>query len=160
DRYDSLMASLEEQRTTLETEHAQLQAKQEQQREQLRAEADAMRERLQRNAEQRAFEENRKAMLRMLDVADNLERALTQAADEQSPLAEGLRLTLRDFRRALEQSGVEQLASDGQPFDPSLHEAVASRPSEAEAGTVLEEIAPGYLFQGALLRPARVIVSG
>ncbi|MDQ4075018.1 MAG: nucleotide exchange factor GrpE [Chloroflexota bacterium] len=160
DRYDQLMASLDEQRAALEAEREQLEAEREQQQEQLRAEAEAQRERLLRNAEQRAFEENRKALLRMLEVADNLDRALTQLGpNEESPLAEGLRLTHRDFRRALAQSGAERMDSVGEPFDPALHEAVASLPSNAEPGTVLEEVAPGYLYRGTLLRPARVVVA-
>lgn len=171
DRYDQLMASLDEQRAALEEARARLDSEvaqqrellrveAEQQREQIRSEAEQQRERLLRNAEQRAFEENRKVMLRMVEVADNLARALAEAGDHDSPMAQGLRLTHREFQRALEQSGVEQTPSVGQPFDPALHDAIAARAIEgAEAGTVVAEIAPGFRFRGALLRPARVIVA-
>lgn len=150
DRYNELLQSWEASKGLLEQERAQLQA-----------EAEASRERLRRNAEQRAFEETRKTLQRLLEVADNLERALAQVGKEPSPLAEGVRLTYQSFLRALEQSGVEQVVSQGQPFNPALHNAVATRASdEAEAGTVVEELSPGYLYRGTLLRPARVIVAG
>ena len=53
------------------------------------------------------------------------------------------------------------MAAEGQPFDPSYHEAVAIIPtSEAEADTVIAEIQKGYLYRDQLLRPARVHVAG
>ncbi len=153
DRYDQLMGSLNEQRDALEAEREQM-------REQARSEATAQRERLQRNAEQRAFEETRKVLQRMLDVSDNLDRAVAQLADgEQGGVAEGVRLTHREFQRALEQAGVERLQSIGVPFNPELHEAVASAPAEVASGTILQEVAPGYVYRGALLRPAKVVVA-
>lgn len=160
DRYDQLLASLAEQREAIEAERQQLNAEREQWENEARASAEAQRERVLRNAEQRAFTENRKLLQRMLDVADNLDRALAQVDDEeQTPVAEGLRLTQREFQRALEQAGVERLQSTGNPFNPAWHEAVAAVPSEAEPGTVVEEVASGYTFRGALLRPAKVVVA-
>ena len=112
------------------------------------------------DAEQRAYEDNRKVLLRLLEVADNFGRALDEARGDESTLAEGLRLTHRSFLRALEQAGVEPIESVGAPFDPELHEAVGSQADESVApGDVVAELQPGYRFRGALLRPARVIVS-
>ena len=61
----------------------------------------------------------------------------------------------------LTQEGVEQMAAEGQPFDPSYHEAMAILPaSGAEADTVIAEIQKGYLYRDQLLRPAKVHVAG
>lgn len=160
DRYDQLLASLEEQRSAIAAEREQVAAEREQLRAEARAEVESQRERVRRNAEQRAFEENRKILQRLLDVADNLERALAQVPeDEASQVAEGLRLTHRDFQRALAQAGVEPLDTAGQPFDPTRHEAIATAPSDQPSGTILQEVAPGYLYREALLRPAKVVVA-
>lgn len=161
DRYHGAMQLLEEQRQQLADERAALEAEAAAQRERLREEADAQRERLQRNAEQRAYEDYRRMVARMLEVVDDLERALAQEGGEGEGLASGVRLTHRNFLRALEQAGIERLESVGQPFDPALHEAVATlADEEAAPETVLREIAPGYRFRGTLLRPAKVVVAG
>jgi molecular chaperone GrpE len=53
------------------------------------------------------------------------------------------------------------MAPEGQPFDPSYHEAVAMVPNpEAEADTVVAEVQKGYLYRDQLLRPAKVHVAG
>ncbi|HEX8681205.1 MAG TPA: nucleotide exchange factor GrpE [Ardenticatenaceae bacterium] len=160
DRYDQMQKLLDEERLELAAQRELVDRELEDRREQLRAEAEAQRERIQRNAEQRAFDENRQTMLRMVEVADNLERALSSAGEENHALTEGVRLTYRNFVRALEQSGVEPVESVGQPFNPTLHEAVATRPGDAEPGTILEEVGRGYRYRNTLLRPARVIVAG
>lgn len=161
DRYKQVMESLAIQQQALEQERLQFEADVEAQREQLRAEAEVQRERLLRNAEQRAFEENRKTLNRLLQVADNFDRALDGThEDDESPLIQGVRLTYRDFRHALEQAGIERLKSIGERFDPSLHEAVAvQQKDEVEEGTILHEVSPGYLYRSVLLRPARVVIA-
>lgn len=160
DRYDQIQKLLDSERDELAAQRGLLARETEDRREQLRIEAEVQRERLLRNAEQRAFEENRQTMLRMVEVADNLERALASVGEDSNALAEGVRLTHRNFLRALEQSGVETIESVGQPFDPALHEAVATRPNESEPDTILNEVARGYRYRGSLLRPAKVIVAG
>lgn len=160
DRYKALMESLSAQQEALQAQAEQLKAEEETQRERLRQEADQQRERIQRNAEQRAFGETRATLVRLLDVADNFERILAQSTADEDVLVSGAKITYRDFRRALELAGVERLESMGEPFDPAKHEAVATLVREgSEAGTIVEEVAAGYLYKGTLLRPARVIVA-
>jgi len=79
---------------------------------------------------------------------------------DQATLAEGHRATLRLLQKAFEQAGIVALDPAGQPFDPQLHEAMATRPSaDHPANTVLQVVQKGYVLNGRLLRPARVIVS-
>ena len=171
DRYKQLVETLSAQQQLIKEQQAQMDETREQQqakldaeaeefRTQLRAEADSQRERLLRNAEQRAFGENRETLARLLDVADNFDRVLKQESTSPTALVQGVELTYRDFRRALERAGVTRLESVGQPFDPNQHEAIAQLPRpDTTSGTIIEEVAPGYTYKGNLLRPAKVVVA-
>jgi len=101
----------------------------------------------------------------LLGVKDSLEMGLAAAdsaadsADAESLLA-GSEATLKLLTTALERSGVEEIDPEGEPFNPELHEAMTVQPSdEVEPGSVLTVIQKGYLLNGRLLRPARVIVA-
>jgi molecular chaperone GrpE len=90
-------------------------------------------------------------------VIDNLERALTTPADA-SGLRQGVEMTLRQLMRVLAQAGVERMdVEPGQAFDPSYHEAVAVRPGDVSQDTVDDVEQAGYVHDGVVLRPARVI---
>jgi molecular chaperone GrpE len=97
----------------------------------------------------------------LLPVVDNLERALASANEEEQHLAEGVRLVHSELIAVLERNGVEQFDPAGESFDPSLHEALSTRPDDgAEPGVVLDVVEKGYKANGTVLRPARVVVSG
>jgi molecular chaperone GrpE len=96
----------------------------------------------------------------LLPALDNLDRAL-DAAEEQDPLLEGVRLVRAELSAALARVGVESYDPAGEPFDPAHHEAMAQHPVEgAESGTVVEVYQPGYRLNGTVIRPARVVVAG
>jgi molecular chaperone GrpE len=96
---------------------------------------------------------------RLLEVADNLERALAHAPAGDA-LRPGVEATLKQLQGALRQEGVEPLAvAPGALFDPQLHEAIAGHPADVEHETVAEVTQSGYTFDGQLLRPARVVVA-
>jgi len=129
----------------------------------LRAQAEManFKKRLERRYEEQVEEEKKHLLLKFLSVADNLERALNHAELNEDGLRDGIQLTYQELQHLLAQEGVEQIAPEGQPFDPSYHEAVAIIPtSEAKADTVIAEIQRGYLYRDQLLRPARVHVAG
>ena len=97
----------------------------------------------------------------LLPVVDNLERALAAAAEDEGPLAEGVKLVLSELQGVLSREGVEALEPVGERFDPNVHEALSTRPEDgAEAGVVLDVVEKGYRSNGTVLRPARVVVSG
>jgi molecular chaperone GrpE len=97
----------------------------------------------------------------LLPVVDNLERALTTAHGNEQHLAEGVRLVHSELIAVLERNGIEQFDPKGESFDPSVHEALSTRSEAgAEPGTVLDVVEKGYRANGAVLRPARVVVSG
>ena len=99
----------------------------------------------------------------LLPGFDNLERALSAArqndASTSASIVEGVHMVLRQFQEALAKVGVREVQTQGQPFDPTRHEAVdtVSVPASDE-GLVVEETQRGYLLNDRLLRPAKVIV--
>jgi molecular chaperone GrpE len=95
----------------------------------------------------------------LLPVLDDLERALEAAAQhEEAKLEEGVRLVHRELVEALAREGLVEVETDG-PFDPHVHEALLSQPSEKEDGSVIEVLQKGYRLGDRVLRPARVVVS-
>jgi len=95
----------------------------------------------------------------LLPVLDDLERALEAAAQhEEAKLEEGVRLVHRELLEALAREGLVEVETDGQ-FDPHVHEALLSQPSEQEDGSVIEVLQKGYRLGDRVLRPARVIVA-
>lgn len=97
----------------------------------------------------------------LLPVADTLALALDSAGNADAPtLIAGQEATLRLLQKAFERAGLTVLDPAGQPFDPAQHEAMAMRGSaEHPPHIVLQVVQKGWLLNGRLLRPARVIVS-
>jgi molecular chaperone GrpE len=98
----------------------------------------------------------------LLPALDNLERALAAAATDGQGghLLEGMRLVRDDLGGALARAGVESFTSQGERFDPELHEAIAQHEvAGAVPGTVVEVYQAGYRMNGTLIRPARVVVA-
>jgi molecular chaperone GrpE len=96
----------------------------------------------------------------LLPVVDNLERALASAGKDEQHLAEGVRLVHSELIAVLERNGVEQFDPAGESFDPSVHEALSTRPADGtEPGKVVDVVEKGYKANGTVLRPARVVVS-
>lgn len=125
------------------------------------AELDNVRKRAARDVENaRKFALERFAT-ELLAVKDSLEMGLaaTDAADVEH-LLEGSKAILKQLSAAMERFGVAELDPEGEPFDPTLHEAMTTQPSsQVEPGTVLTVFQKGYTLNGRLLRPARVVVA-
>ena len=152
---------LEQRIEQLQAEKAELQDKF------LRAVADAQNAR--RRAEQEVDRARKYGIERfgkdVLSVADNLGRALSAvpANFDDSTLANlvaGIQATERELQSVLERNGVTRIESIGQPFNAEFHQAMmeVEDPSQP-TGTVVQELAPGYLIAGRLLRAAMVAVS-
>jgi len=98
----------------------------------------------------------------LIPVIDNLERAIEHAgkSEEGKGIVEGVQITLSEFLKVLERSGVERIDAIGKKFDPNFHEALFQEEREdVEPDTVTSELQKGYTLNGRLLRPARVAVS-
>lgn len=114
-----------------------------------RKRAERERERILRTASEGLISE-------LLPVMDNLDRALEHEGD----IREGVRATRDQLAEVLGRQGLLPVASDGQHFDPNVHEAVMSQPSEDhEEGTVIQTFERGYVLNGKPIRPAKVVVA-
>jgi len=102
---------------------------------------------------------NHALLAQFLPILDDFQRALAAVPEDQrqTPLVQGLELIERKFWSVLERVGVSPIESIGQPFDPSLHEAVDTVPGTS-ATTVIDVYQPGYRLGHNLLRPAMVRV--
>jgi molecular chaperone GrpE len=99
---------------------------------------------------------------RMLPALDACDRALsTMPEDANDALAEGFRMTRSSLWDALEGAGVSAMNCKDGGFDPSLMEAISTIPAEEgqDSGIVVEVLEEGYMFNGKILRPARVVVT-
>jgi molecular chaperone GrpE len=104
----------------------------------------------------------------MLNVADNIRRALESVPAEAregaegafKALVEGIELTERDLLKTLERHGVKRLEPQGQKFDPHMHQAMFEVPNpDVPSGTVVQVVQTGYAIGERVLRPALVGVA-
>ncbi|HEU0169247.1 MAG TPA: nucleotide exchange factor GrpE [Chloroflexota bacterium] len=105
---------------------------------------------------------NESLMKALLPVLDNFERALGSMPEELkgNSWAEGVSLTEKALRAALEREGLCTIEALGQKFDPNLHEAVAHDVSdEHDEDSVIEEFQKGYKLGDRVIRPSMVKVS-
>jgi molecular chaperone GrpE len=113
---------------------------------------------------QRDVERGRRAFLAdVLDVVDNLDRAIEagRTATDASSLGAGVELVRRQFLAKLEGAGVVRFDALGERFDPSRHDAVTVTPASdpSHDGLIVGVIAPGYQIGDEILRPAQVAVA-
>jgi molecular chaperone GrpE len=95
----------------------------------------------------------------LLPALDHLDLAL-KAAEGHEDVVKGFAMVRDELQAALGRAGIQSFSPAGEPFDPNEHEAMASQPREgAESGTVIEVYQSGYRINGAVLRPARVVVA-
>lgn len=110
---------------------------------------------------------NEKLIKEMLPAIDNLERAVEHAKENSQKdeeaikgLIAGVELILKQFKDVLANSGVTELKSIGEPFDPARHEAVSHIETDEYADNIIiNEFQKGYLLNSRLLRPALVSVA-
>ncbi|MCU0610916.1 MAG: nucleotide exchange factor GrpE [Candidatus Eisenbacteria bacterium] len=128
----------------------------------LLAEMDNVRKRAQRRLEEDRWALTAEVSRPLLDVADNLERAISAGAEGgvQAATLDGIRMVHTQLMDVLGRYGVEPIQAVGLPFDFNVHEAIAHAPSSsARDNEVAIEVARGYLLKGKLLRPSKVIVA-
>ena len=122
----------------------------------LKAEFENSRKRQERERARILETASERLVVELLPVLDNLDRALEAEGD----IHEGVQAIRDQLVAALGKEGLLPVASDGQPFDPNVHEAVMSQPSdEYEEGTILQTFQRGYLLNGKPIRPAKVVVA-
>jgi molecular chaperone GrpE len=128
----------------------------------LAAEFDNYRKRMQREIEEARPRAQADLAGKLLDALDDLQRIADFDPETTSSKAlhEGAEMVERKMLRVLEAAGLERVEADGKAFDPMVHEAITTVPTDVsgEDDTVADVFQQGYRFKGILLRPARVRV--
>jgi molecular chaperone GrpE len=152
---DEQVSSLEERAALLEKERDEYLAD----LQRLAADFDNFRKRAARDHESLVTRAHERLVKELLPVLDDLERALEAAAEhEEARLEEGVRLVARELREALRREGLVEIETNGR-FDPHVHEALLTQPSDEEEGAVIQVLQKGYRLGDRVLRPARVVIS-
>ena len=106
---------------------------------------------------------NESLLKEMLNVVDNLERAIDSSntdSENNASIVAGIQMTLKEILSIFEKFQVTPINSPGTPFDPRYHQAFQQEASdEHPENTVVRELQKGYLLHDRLLRPAMVVVS-
>jgi molecular chaperone GrpE len=128
----------------------------------LAAEFDNFRKRSTRERAEAGIRGQASLIRKLLEVIDDLDRfgAVDPAVTDSATVVEGVVMVCNKLHKELEKAGLEWLDPQGKPFDPNLHEAMATEPaaSQQDDGMVARVYQRGYVFHGELLRPARVVV--
>ena len=129
------------------------------------AESQNMRKRLEKQAQETKQYAISQFAKELMEVVDNLDRAVDHADSDQSNslghIAEGVRMTQAVFQKVLEKNQVHKVSPEvGQAFDYKLHHAISQVEDDSkEPGTIVSVMQAGYTFYDRLLRPALVVVT-
>ena len=130
------------------------------------AEAQNVRRRLEADKEQASSYAAAGFARDMLAIKDHLDRALAAVGDDlradktAAQFLAGIEATSRELEAVFQRNGVTRIKAVGEPLDPHRHQAMVEMASEdAEPGTIVEEMQPGYMMKDRLLRPALVAVA-
>jgi molecular chaperone GrpE len=122
----------------------------------MKAEFENSRARLEREHARSVDLASERLVKELLPILDNLERSLEANGD----IKEGVEATREQLVDVLTKEGLSPISSDGEHFDPAVHEALMSKPSdEHEEDTVIQTLERGYALNGKPIRPAKVVVS-
>lgn len=105
---------------------------------------------------------NEALIIKLIDVYENLERAIENGkkSEDKGALLQGIELTYRQLKEVLEKEGLAQIKAVGEKFDPFRHEALMQEAKEnCEDGTILEEFQRGYALNNRVIRYSKVKVN-
>ena len=103
---------------------------------------------------------NEKIVGDLLPVIDNFERALATETDDLEGYAKGMQLIFEQFKKALENAGLEEIKAEDEVFDPNVHNAVMTESvDDKEDGTVTKVLQKGYKLRDKVVRPSMVAVN-
>lgn len=126
------------------------------------ADYDNFRKRSRRDVEEASLRGKELTIREFLPIFDNLNRALSAAngTDDGRAVVEGVRMVLKQFEDTCERIGIRRVETVGTRFDPTVHEAIQQLETHDQPpGTIIAEVAGGYMFGPRLLRAAMVVVA-
>lgn len=128
----------------------------------LQADYDNFRKRNEKEKEANLKYRSQQIVSELLPVVDNFERALKVEVKEESTASfvEGIEMVYRQLKDALKKEGVEDIKTEGETFDPHVHQAVMQvEDDQYESNVVIEELQKGYKLKDRIIRPAMVKVN-
>lgn len=128
----------------------------------IQADYDNFRKRSRSEKETAAAFRSQPLMEALLPVLDNFKRALDSDVDNASAegVYKGIQMVYRQFWEALESDGLEEIPTEGETFDPNMHQAVMQVEEEGfESNQIVEELQKGYKLKTRVIRPAMVKVN-
>ena len=130
----------------------------------VQAEMQNLRRRTEQDVEKAHRYSLEKFSIELLTVMDNLERALSAAAEHDDEtvkaIHEGVDLTLKSFSDCFGRFSIEAVDPLGEPFDPAVHQAITMQENpDVEPNSVIAVMQKGYTLHGRVIRPAMVVVS-
>ena len=128
----------------------------------LQADFENYRKRIEKEIQDLAIRSNEKMVANLLNVIDDLERALEagKTTKDSTPLLQGVEMVCRNLLLTLKKEGLASIEALGKPFDPNFQEMVETVPrNDCKEGLVIEEIRKGFMFKGRVLRPSMVKIA-
>ena len=128
----------------------------------LQADFENYRKRVDKEIRETAQVSNEKLIVNLLSVVDELELALYSGRETENKqaLLEGVEMTLKKMYATLGQEGLARIEAVGKSFDPNLHEVAMRVPTkEHDENVVIEEVRPGYMLRGKVIRPSMVKIT-
>ena len=128
----------------------------------LQADFDNYRKRIVREFQEVSQRSNEKLIASVLNVVDDLERAIEtgKKIDSTGALLEGVEMVYKNLYAILEREGLTRIEAVGKPFDPNMHEILAKvLTDDHEDGIVIEEARKGFMFKGKVMRPSVVMIA-
>ena len=125
-----------------------------------KAELDNFKKRLTKEKEDFVQFANERLLKEVIQIEDNMERAMTASNTTLESLQEGVEMIQKQFATFLKNQKVKPIEALGKPFDPNLHEVLNQQESEEhEENTVIQEYSKGYTLNGRILRSAKVVIA-
>ena len=125
-----------------------------------KAELDNFKKRLVKEKEDFVQFANERLLKELIQIEDNMERAMTASNATLESLQEGVEMIQKQFATFLKNQKVKPIEALGKPFDPNLHEVLNQQESEEhEENTVIQEYSKGYTLNGRILRPTKVVIA-
>ncbi len=127
----------------------------------LQAEFENYKKRVAREQEEFVKYANEKLIRELIDVYENLDRALKNCSDDKNEeLAKGLNIVYKQLSDILAKTGLSRIKAEGEQFDHNLHEVLMqTETDEVPEDTVLEELQQGYMLHGKVLRHSMVRIA-
>ena len=125
-----------------------------------KAELDNFKKRLVKEKEDFVQFANERLLKEVIQIEDNMERAMTASNATLESLQEGVEMIQKQFATFLKNQKVKPIEALGKPFDPNLHEVLNQQESEEhEENTVIQEYSKGYTLNGRILRSTKVVIA-